>query len=103
MFKLLELKKVQMIIEKLIQTTRDRLKEQQVDLSISERVKLFVAEQAFDPIFGARPLKRYLQREFETNIAREIFAGNISPYDSIFVDIDGEKLVIKTHFTVDFH
>jgi ATP-dependent Clp protease ATP-binding subunit ClpB len=77
-FKPLGLKEIKGIVGKLVAELQKRLTEQEISLSISEEAKAFIAENGFDPVFGARPLKRYIQREVETRLAKLIIAGELS-------------------------
>lgn len=76
LFKPLALKEIKMIVGKLVRTLQERLADQQIQLSITDEAKEFLAEQGFDPVYGARPLKRFIQRSVETKLAREIIAGD---------------------------
>ncbi len=68
-----------------------RLREQQISLVLTEKAKAFVVEQAYDPQYGARPLRRYVQHTVETMLAKAILAGKILPGQTVTVDeIDGE-------------
>jgi ATP-dependent Clp protease ATP-binding subunit ClpB len=75
---------------------RRRLAERRMDLSITEAAKQFVAESAYSPAFGARPLRRYLSAHVETPLAKELIAGRIPEAASIVVDLEDGKLVFKT-------
>ena len=61
---------------------------------MTEKAKEFVIESGYDPIYGARPLKRFLQQQVETLIAKAIIAGDLAVGSEMRVDYDGEKLVI---------
>lgn len=83
------------IVEKLIHELQQRLIHQQIILTIDDKAKAFIAETAFDPIYGARPLKRYMQREIETALAKEMIAGNIQAKSHVAISSDSTKLIIK--------
>ncbi len=73
-----------------------RLSDRKMALKLSENALDFLAEVGFDPVYGARPLKRAIQRELETTIAKEILRGNFTEGDTIFVDVgDTERLEFK--------
>ena len=72
-----------------------RLEERQITLSISDAALDFLAEVGFDPVYGARPLKRTLQRELETKIARGILGGEYFDGDTIEVDVENERLSLR--------
>jgi ATP-dependent Clp protease ATP-binding subunit ClpB len=58
-------------------------------------------DQGYDPVFGARPLKRVLQSKVETLLAKKIIAGDIAPRSTITVDYDGHELVTTTAINAD--
>ncbi|MBS4204090.1 ATP-dependent chaperone ClpB [Lederbergia citrea] len=97
LFKPLSLENIKGIVAKLAEELQTRLREQHIQLEITEEGKKFVADAAYDPVYGARPLKRYLQSHIETKLAKEIIAGHVHPYDTVLVDAeDGElKVSIK--------
>ena len=63
-------------------------------LELSEAARDKLAEAGFDPVYGARPLKRAIQRELETPIAKLILSGSLAEGSAIAVDTDGEQLLI---------
>lgn len=71
-----------------------RLKEKQLGLEITDEAKQLICDESYDPSFGARPLKRYIQRNLETMIAREILAGKLSQGDVIRVTVTDGKLAV---------
>ena len=74
------------IVDVLLGRLRKRLAERKIELELSDEAKRFIAHEAYDPAYGARPLKRYLQNELETHLARGIIGGQIP---------DGCKVVVK--------
>ncbi len=94
-FKPLQLGEVKQIVQLLAADTQKRLTEQDIKLHISEEAKEFIARSAYDPIYGARPLKRYLQKELENRVARRIVGGQIKPGDTIEVSFDGKGLAFE--------
>jgi len=72
-----------------------RLEERQIQLHLTEDALDFLAEVGFDPVYGARPLKRTLQRELETVIAKGILAGEFFDGDSIYVGVENERLSVR--------
>ena len=75
------------------QYLRDRVQDKDMDLELSEAALEKVAEAGFDPVYGARPLKRVLQNRVENPLAKEILAGNFHPGDVIEVDAEGDQFV----------
>ena len=72
-----------------------RLAEQKMSLKLSESAVDFLAEIGYDPVYGARPLKRAIQRYLETAIAKSILRGEFKSGDTIFVDVEDERLTFK--------
>ncbi|MYF16516.1 MAG: AAA domain-containing protein, partial [Gemmatimonadetes bacterium] len=95
LFKPLLLSEITKIVDLLIVDLRNRLSNRQIDLTLSEDAKGFIARKGFDPVFGARPLKRFLQHELETRIGRALISGDISDGAQIEVDVTDGDLVIK--------
>ena len=75
-----------------------RLAEKQISLQITEAALDFLADVGFDPVYGARPLKRTIQRELETNVAKGILGGAYGDGDTIVVDVANERLDIRKSF-----
>ncbi|MFH7818337.1 ATP-dependent chaperone ClpB [Neobacillus thermocopriae] len=95
LFKPLTLEDIKNIVVKLTKELENRLKQQQIELSISEEAKEFIAVNGYDPVYGARPLKRYLQRNIETKLARDIISGRIREGSKVeIIEADGE-LILK--------
>jgi ATP-dependent Clp protease ATP-binding subunit ClpB len=72
-----------------------RLTDRKMSIKLSDSALDFLAEIGYDPVYGARPLKRAIQRELETQIAKGILRGDFSDRDMIFVDIENERLAFK--------
>jgi len=69
----------------------NRLKEQQLSVSLTDAAKTYVADNAYDPVYGARPIKRYMQSKIETMLGRHILKGSTPPgYEFIIDIVDGE-------------
>ncbi|BAU67171.1 ATP-dependent Clp protease, ATP-binding subunit [Stanieria sp. NIES-3757] len=83
------------IVKIQIQRLEDRLEEQKLCLKMSEAALDFLAELGYDPVYGARPLKRAIQRYLETAIAKSILRGEFKGGDTIFVDVEDERLSLK--------
>ena len=73
-----------------------RLEERNIKLSLTEAAKKFIADESYDPAYGARPVKRFLQRSVETELAGEIIRGTVKDGDSVIIDSDGSKLSFQT-------
>jgi len=93
LFKPLLLQQVMSIVDILARDIQKRLEEQDIHLKVTAQAKELIARQAYDPVYGARPLKRYLQKEIENKVARRIIAGQVKPGDTITVDGDQGALL----------
>ena len=92
LFKALTLPEIERIVDLLTKDLQKRLSERGITLVLSEEAKEFVAKEGFDPVYGARPLKRFLQRELETRLGRAIVAGEIMDGARVTVELNGDKL-----------
>lgn len=78
-----------------VQRLAKRLGDRKMSLKLSESALDFLAEVGYDPVYGARPLKRAIQRELETQIAKAILRGDFGEGDTIFADVEDERLTFK--------
>ena len=83
------------IVQIQVKGLESRLAEQKLSLKISDAALDYLAELGYDPVYGARPLKRAISRYLETAIAKSILRGEYHPGDTIFVDVEGERLTFK--------
>jgi ATP-dependent Clp protease ATP-binding subunit ClpB len=83
-----------LIVEKLIKDLQKRLEDKHLTLHLTEEAKIFIADNAYDPVYGARPLKRFIQKHMETLIAKEIIKGTIQDFQEIIIKVKEGKLVI---------
>ena len=95
LFKPLSLKEIKLIVEKLVLILQERLGNQQIHLSISDEAKEYLASNGFDPVYGARPLKRFIQRSVETKLAKEIIAGNIKEKSQVEITIKNGEIQLQ--------
>ncbi len=86
---------VSRIVELQLNLLRKRLADRQISLVLSEAAREHVAEEAYDPIYGARPLKRYVQHYIETPLARDIIAGKILDGQTVCIDVQDAGLVFR--------
>ena len=96
LFKPLTLGEIERIIDLLTKDLTKRLKDRRITLAITSEARQFIARAGYDPVFGARPLKRYLQHELETRIGRALISGAIPDGSTINVDIQNGELSV-TH------
>ena len=91
----LQKSELRQIIHIQVQRLESRLTEQKLSLKLSESAIDFLADTGYDPVYGARPLKRAIQRYLETAIAKAILRGEYKAGDTIFVDVEAEHLSFK--------
>ncbi|MGN1401497.1 MAG: ATP-dependent chaperone ClpB [Bacillus sp. (in: firmicutes)] len=94
LFKPLTIEQVTKIVDLIMDDLGRRLKPRSIHLEVSEAAKEYIAKSAYDPVFGARPLKRYIQKYVETALARQMIAEGIVENKTAFVDVDGEQLKV---------
>jgi ATP-dependent Clp protease ATP-binding subunit ClpB len=95
LFTPLILEQIERIVELLAAELAGRLHEQNIALEITPQACEFIAKEGFDPVYGARPLKRFLQQEVETPLARKIVAGEVIPGASVKVALKDGALLIS--------
>lgn len=93
-FKPLTKDEVTKIVDLLVAKLAARLKDKQLNLVVTDAAKKFIADSGYDPIYGARPLKRYMQHTVETLIATEIVRQDLAPETTLTVDVNNGKLVV---------
>ncbi|MCR4771379.1 MAG: hypothetical protein K5855_03610, partial [Oscillospiraceae bacterium] len=81
------------IVDNLIRALSARLADRTLSLEISDEAKAMIIDQGFDPVYGARPLKRYLQSKVETLVAKKILSSELSAGSVIKVDVKDGQLV----------
>ena len=84
-----------LILDNIINELNDRLKNNHIKISITNKAKNYIIENAFNPNYGARPLKRYVTRNIESLIANNIINDNIKPNSNIEIDITNDKYILK--------
>ena len=95
MFKPLTRENIGGIVDLIINNLNGRLADKEIKISLTPEAKKYVADNGYDPVYGARPLKRYLQKNVETLAAKVILEGKVSLGDTIVFDVEGDKLVVK--------
>ncbi|MEH2270952.1 MAG: ATP-dependent chaperone ClpB [Nostoc sp.] len=88
----LDKKELRQIVLLQVERLRQRLGDRKISLKLSDSALDFLAEVGYDPVYGARPLKRAIQRELETQIAKSILRGEFNDGNTIFVDVQNERL-----------
>lgn len=95
MFKPLSENGIKKIIDIFLKEVSSRLKDKNITLEVTDEAKTIMAKEGYDPVYGARPLKRYIQNSLENNLARKIIKGEIGYGSNVVVDANGEEIVIK--------
>ena len=94
LFTPLTLPQIEHIVELQLTDLRNRLSERQIHLDITPEARRLIAEHGFDPVYGARPLRRYIAHEVETRIGRALLRGEIEPGGTISVTVDDGELSV---------
>ena len=92
LFKALTLPEIEKIVDLLVADLQKRLSEREISFELSNEAKEFIAREGFDPVYGARPLKRFIQRELETRLGRAIVAGQIMDGSRVSVELRNGEL-----------
>ncbi len=100
LFKPLRIEEITRIVDLLADELRDRLAERRMKLTLTDNAKELIATTAYDPVYGARPLKRYIQHEIETRLGRKIIAGDITDGSNVTVDVENGELVVRVQTPV---
>ncbi|MDY6329286.1 MAG: ATP-dependent chaperone ClpB [Lachnospiraceae bacterium] len=95
MFKPLTKENISGIIDILISNLNKRIADRDLSISLTDSAKQFIADNGYDPVYGARPLKRYLQKNIETMVAKEILSDKLDAGDHIIVDFENNGLVTR--------
>jgi ATP-dependent Clp protease ATP-binding subunit ClpB len=95
LFKPLTTNEVKGIVEKLLQQLELRLADRHISVQLTDKAKNYIATAGFDPVYGARPLKRFIQKHVETKLARELIAGAIHDHDQVIIDVEEDTFVVK--------
>ncbi|MDL2314486.1 ATP-dependent chaperone ClpB, partial [Desulfovibrio sp. OttesenSCG-928-C14] len=94
-FKPLLLEQIRAIVELLLKRLRARLADRKIVVELTDAAADFIAESAYDPVYGARPLRRYLQQHLETPLARQIIGGQVRDGQVVKVDVEDGIIVFK--------
>ncbi|MFD2369489.1 ATP-dependent Clp protease ATP-binding subunit [Brevibacillus sp. GCM10020057] len=94
-FHSLEQEHIEQIVSLMTDELRKRLQEQNIDFQLTDEAKKVLAKEGFDPAYGARPLRRAIQRHIEDKLSEELLSGNISKGDTVNIDAEEGRLVVK--------
>ncbi len=98
-FHMLGIEQIKQIVEIQVAYLKNILKDKRLTLEISEQAKEFLAKEGFDPVYGARPLKRVIQKEIQNVLALKILDGEVKEGDQVYIDVtgpEGRKLSFET-------
>ncbi|MCT4627557.1 ATP-dependent chaperone ClpB [Halodesulfovibrio sp.] len=87
LFKPLSREQIKEIIELLLGRLRGRLEDRKITLELTDAARNFIADNAYDPVYGARPLRRYLQQKIETTLARQLIGGELREGQHVIIDV----------------
>ena len=94
LFKPLTLQEIERIVDLQFAGIRSRLADRRLTLEVTEAARALIAREGYDPVYGARPLRRFIQREVETRIARALIGGDIRDGATVTVDAEDDELVV---------
>ena len=80
----------------MVKELNDRLADQELSLELTDAAKQMVVDNGYDPVYGARPLKRYLQNYVETLTAKKILSGDVHAGDTIVLDVKDGEFTVST-------
>ena len=92
-FKALGKESVKNIISLILDEINDKLKEQYIKIEFTDKALDYIVNEAYDPAYGARPLKRFVQKDIETNLSKMILSNEVPENSTVVLDSDGEKLI----------
>ena len=95
LFKPLTKSNITRIIDLLLKELNERLADRELSLELTDAARTFIADHGFNPVYGARPLKRYMQKHVETLAAKLILGGEISTGATIVIDVEGDGLTAR--------
>ncbi|MFD2675146.1 ATP-dependent Clp protease ATP-binding subunit [Gulosibacter bifidus] len=95
MFDALSAEQLASIVGFNLRTLESRLADKRLTIEVSEDARQWLAVQGYDPVYGARPLRRLMQREIDDRLARELLAGNVHDGDTVRVVLDGDALKVE--------
>ena len=94
-FKALGKESVKNIVNLILEGINERLKEQYIKVEFTDKALDYIVDEAYDPAYGARPLKRFVQKDIETNLSKMILGGEVPENSVVKVDSDGKNLIYK--------
>jgi ATP-dependent Clp protease ATP-binding subunit ClpB len=101
LFKPLTEREIERIVELMFDDIRDRLADRRLSLMVTAEARRLIAAQGYDPVYGARPLRRFIAREVETRIGRALLSGDVADGSVIEVDAEHGELTVTYHLPAE--
>jgi ATP-dependent Clp protease ATP-binding subunit ClpB len=95
LFKPLSIEEIERIVDLQIADVRRRLADRRIGLELTQAARELIAREGYDPVYGARPLRRFIQREVETRIARALLSGEIHDGGTVTLDTEDSELTVR--------
>jgi ATP-dependent Clp protease ATP-binding subunit ClpB len=95
LFKPLTLEEIEQIVDLQIADVRRRLADRRMSLELTDAARVLIAREGYDPVYGARPLRRFIQRDVETRIGRALLSGEIHDGATITIDAADDELLVS--------
>jgi len=96
LFKPLNLEEITQIVDLLLADLNKRLADRRIHIEFDDAARTWIGEKGYDPVYGARPLKRFLQKQIETRLARAILGGEVAEQSTVLFKIEEDALVMET-------
>jgi ATP-dependent Clp protease ATP-binding subunit ClpB len=94
LFKPLTMEEIEQIVDLMFNELRGRLAERRITLEVTEPARRWIARQGYDPVYGARPLRRYIAKQVETQVGRAMIAGDVADGAVIRIDVADDELMV---------
>lgn len=94
-FHQLEEEHLKKIVDLMLKSLKNRIKEMNIDIEVTDKAKSLLVSKGYDPVYGARPLRRAIQKMVEDKLSEEMLAGNIKAGSKVLLDSDGDQLIFK--------
>ena len=91
----MDLQAIKEIVKLSLKDLENKLKSKHITLEFSDKMVDYLANNAYDPHYGARPLRRYIQKEIETSLAKKILANEVHEKSNVLIDLDNNHIVFK--------
>ena len=96
LFKPLTLDEITQIVDLLLVDLNKRLDERRITIEFDEAARTWIGEKGYDPVYGARPLKRFLQKQVETKLARALLSGDVAEQTTVIFRAENDTLVMES-------